>query len=100
MKLTDAQLWKAFTTLGITPEDLRKIQHAASVEIAEVALKELKTRVKRRYREAVQLVHPDHAPPGTPIEEFLVLQSGMKYIESLTVSPPKKPLRYRIRRVY
>ena len=86
--------------LGIVPADFRNIQQAKSLEVAESYLDTLKMKAKKGFREAARKIHPDVAGDAADVEQFHRLTAGMRYIEALTVTPPKRRIRYKIRKVY
>lgn len=94
MKLTDAQVARAMTILGVQPQDFRFIEQAPTLEEGQKRLTELKARVKTAYRRAAMELHPDKTnndPAKT--EDFHLVSAAAEEVAGLNfrMRPPPPP---------
>lgn len=93
--LSDSQIQSAIGHLGVQPQEFQRIGTLPTYEARCEALTVLKADLRKRFKRAALLLHPDRTgddPEKT--EQFKVLVTFMEQVEQLQVRPPAPPVQY------
>jgi hypothetical protein len=92
MRLSDADMLRAFDELGVEPSELISIRAPGSLASMQVRLKEFQSRVKRGFKEAALRLHPDVTPNNPEaLELFKLVSEVVRQLMALRVQERPKP---------
>ena len=92
MKLTDAQMLRAFEALGMQFSELHAVRAPGSLPDMQARLAEFQARLKKSFRVAALRLHPDHNPDDPEAEDtFKLVLEVVRQLQALSIRERPRP---------